>query len=365
MRASRCYPVLLAVLLAICVSPIHPVTVEAAAPIMFRIELGSACIEGYAGESATLTVAWRDAGGALKAYRVVTSDASGYWSVCLPGGAVRIGDKVKVGAASYTRRWVVPELAIVINRVRDEFLGRGPAGGRLWLTWWDDGDDVGTERAVEVGPGGRWSYDPRGLGDMREVSADLSWQSAKGDTVGIESVRSPHVVVVLGRSHFEGTTRQFKRVTVSIVDTATNLEKGRASVVADHYGQFAGELRDPTGELVVVEPGDRVLAPSLAPNADWIAPRISGQADPLTDAVAGRCFDSGTRDAQVRISVWRVGGYLRGYADTSSDKAGRFRVDFSTVTFPNARANIKPGDRVRIDCYQTTDDAARMSFVVH
>ena len=115
-----------------------------------------------------------------------------------------------------------------------------------------------------------------------------------------------------------------------------------------------------------VSAGDHLSA-SIALDADWIVPNITGNANTTSDVVTGRCFDAGTSAKTFEVEVTRA-GHLRGYLyfGLVDDAAGNFTVDFSNPDFDFGYdpANIKSGDQISITCRQTTGDSVRMKFKV-
>jgi hypothetical protein len=336
-----------------------PAAVSAATlPITFDMDMFGSCVAGNAGDGATIKVVWRNSSGALK----LSGNANhpyggGYFEFCAPNSSTALmpGDKLKVSDGSYARNYVVPNLTLHLDRVNDRFTGTGPAGRTIRLCLATG--DFERCHSVRVATDGNWSYDwdddlihySRGFG------ASLKWTSPNGDRLNLYDVNAPYVAVSLGKAKFSGETDPRGAATV--------LLNGNASgpVVGDGRGYFNGTFRDSHGHAVKVMPGDRVHAPSIASDLDWIVPQVDGSATASTDVVSGRCYDAGTSAHIVTIDVYRTGKH-RGFTSLSTEPDGSFSIDMRRDVghFFEDSANVKPGDRVVIGCVQTTGDVVQL-----
>ncbi|MGZ8778251.1 MAG: hypothetical protein ACXWZ5_20660 [Mycobacterium sp.] len=331
-------------------------------PITFDLTMYDPCIIGKA-PIGTINVVWRDSGGGLNAQGSTEAVGIGRWEFCPDGqsGAVMPGDRIKVSQGSYTRNYVVPNLTIRVDRINALYDGTGPAGRTIGL-WCPNGDWV-DRYSVRVGQDGQWTFEPP-VGDLcgsfDDYYAWAQWRSPNNDQLAVTGWE-PRLGVTLGTANFSGQADAFADIEVSL----DGVRDANGTATADGDGQFAGKLRDSSGRLVAVSPGDHVSAPAVAPNADWIVPEIEGTADKATEIVAGRCHDTGTAAGYVRVWVIRPGGGVRGMDNWGTEADGSFQADFTDFGFFGSfSANIKAGDRIKIDCFQTTDDWARLTFVV-
>ena len=335
--------------------------VAATAGITFDMTIYGQCVSGRAG-GGHVDVVWRDSSGALKAQGSDMDKPYEWWEFCPTDEALAVmpGDIIKVSDGINTRKYVVPHLTLRLDRVNNLYRGTGPAGRtiRLWIPNGDSADG----HSVRVGQDGQWVFNPHGdLGGFLDmVFADVSWKSPKGDTLYV-SAWEPKLGVTLGKSGFAGQTSPYADVEVSVVGAhdATGI------ATADRDGEFFGQFRNASGHLVAVMPGDHVSSPSVASDADWIVPAIQGTANKSTEIVTGSCQDTGTAADYVRVWIIRPGGQVRAQFNWATEADGSFVADFTDYGYyDRGRANIKSGDRVRIDCVQTTDDWARLTFVV-
>jgi hypothetical protein len=115
---------------------------------------------------------------------------------------------------------------------------------------------------------------------------------------------------------------------------------------------------------VTASAGDRLVS-SIASDANWIVPNIEGSADVVNDFVYGRCFDTGVSANEAWVTVLRAGGGRRGFSFANPDETGAFAIDFGEPDgYYYDSANIKHGDRVRIECLQNTGDIVQLIFRV-
>jgi hypothetical protein len=349
-----------------------PSAVSAATrPIRFELFLGDACVGGRASDNVTVNVTWRDASRDLKAAGSVVSNDFGYWNRCFGDPpeywmdadyVLEAGDRIKAKVGSVVRRFVVPILTVFPDRVADVFRGRAPAGDTVNLSYGAPFGDTLTDVDVEARANGRWSYDPGH--DLRGgQTAFLEWRSAKQDSVSL-SGEAAQLTVTLGRSRFVGDTRPNRPVEIELEDGLTSDVKAVGHAMADPWGGFRGHFED-QDDRIAVAPGDRLRAPDLASDADWIVPRVSGSANAGTDVVRGRCFDTGTSAGFYQIRVLAPNGNVRGAAFGSAGSQA-FEVDVGSgepeIGFDPA--NIRTGDTVSVGCMQDTGDWVQKVFVV-
>jgi hypothetical protein len=332
-------------------------------PITFQMSIYDSCLAGLSAHGATINVTWRDSAGMLKTKGSVVADSYGEWTFCGTGAhAVMPGDLVKVTDGAYIRNYVVPNLTIRADRVSQTYEGTGPAGRTIKL--WIPNGDWERSHAIRVTKDGSWSFAPmNGLGGsyITDYTGYVEWTSPNSDRLSAFAFY-PTFGVTLGKSGFYGTTGGFGDVTATI----SGARDGQGTATGNGAGDFQGVFSDSSGKPVVVSPGDRVTAPAVASDADFVVPEIQGSVDKTTEVVSGKCFDTGTAANYVGVTVVRPGGHVRGASTWDIAPDGTFVADFSDFTngFSTEHANIKTGDRIKVNCFQTTGDFARLTFVV-
>jgi hypothetical protein len=338
--------------------------VAAASGITFILYMGGTCVGGQAGPAnKPVHVEWRDASAHPKAQADSTTDQYGSWSLCAEDSTfVAIGDVVSVRLATAHRTFVVPQLSLNLDRVQNLIRGTGPAGSTLALEWEYFSYDIIQDQDVHVGSNGKWSLNPDS--DANDLVAWLSWRPNGGDVVYIEDTYAPELKAGLN-GRFSGVGGHRQQITVKVLDPDTGRERGSGVATGDYYGRFAGVIRDAQGHRLEVRPGDRVVARDLAPDTDFIMPRITASADVAHDVVTGRCAPTVTFAFAAGASVWRAPGHERGTTHGGqTDLRGRFSIDTSTGdALTSSPANIKRGDRIKVDCAMLAGDAASFTFV--
>jgi hypothetical protein len=336
-------------------------------PITFNLFLGQDCVAGRASDNRMLDLVWRSAAGNLKAKATVPTSGDGYWSWCPPSGStkvLRVGDRIKATVGSTVRRLTIPTLTLNVDRAQDLFRGKAPAGTTLELFYLNGiFSDYYDAVHLTVNAHGRWSFDP-GWNIKGGITADMQWNGPSGDKIWLTG-HAAVLRITIGKPGFAGETRlPYGDVQVVIENANTGVRKGKGTAVGDDYGTFSGKFRNAQGNLVSPAVGDRIKAPSLASDANWIVPNIAATANAGTNVVNGRCFDAGTSAEFVEVRVIRS-GVRRGYALTSTDQDGFFAVDFDDPESPFLDgANVKPGDRIGVHCLQTTGDWIATSYWV-
>ena len=321
----------------------------------------SGCVLGHAAPEATVSLVWRDSQGALKGQGTTLSSLNtGYWTFCSSDTSASLapGDTIKADDGISVRKYAVPNFSIFLNRVTNRVTGTGPAHRtpRVCSTFAMFGD---YEKCygVRVGDDGTWSFNPHR--DIQGgIYASLVWTSPRGDHLYTDAA-APLLRVTLERAAFSGKTAP--RQNLEVVDSASG---GSGHVTSDAYGNFSGQLVDSLGHLAPVAVGDHITAPSLSSDADWIVPQIDATADRVTDVVSGKCEDTGTSDHEVFFDVTHS-GHSRGAGITATDADGNFSIDLGEI--PGGffdETNLRSGDRVLVQCRQTTGDFAQLKVVV-
>ena len=326
-------------------------------PIRFELGLRSPgeCVYVFTATDTPTDVTLRSASGQLKAQVTMAPDE---YYFCLDGSTwVDSGDKLKASDGSYTRKFVVPDLSVEIDRVHNVYMGSGPAGRTVFLDY--PGSlfgDVGETAGARVGEDGNWSFNPH-HDLVWSMGGYVSWRSPNGDKVHASGA-VPFMTLTIGKAGFSGWTSSLGHVDASLTDG----HAGIASVVADIRGAFAGKFLNSNGRAVKAAAGDRFMAPSLASDADWVVPDIEATANATNDVVQGDCQRTGSVSDLGNVQVVRS-GHVRGRAYVGLDESGHFRIDFGGRATPGfTPANIKSGDTISVGCMIATGDWVQRSF---
>ncbi len=340
-----------------------PASVAAApAQVRFGLELGSpgACIGVYSPPDKTLSVVWRGADGELKA--AMSGLSEGSVGICPDDDSTYVapGDQIKAKVGNYTRNYVVPNLSLRVDRVADLIHGTGPAGRTLIVQWTGSrfGDTV-QSRGVRVGQDGTWSWARPVLGD---TNAFVSWTSPNNDNLWVYG-RAAYLTVTLGKAAFNGAATPLTEVDITVQNGNTS----HGETTAGPGGNFSGSFRKPNGRVDPIMPGDHISAPDVAADMDWIVPDVQIAADAATDMVTGQC--GGTLAA---IGLYRSGHqFPRGFVLVSPGASDEFEFDFSdprasgyVTGIESNAANVKPGDRLRVECIVESGDVVLLRSIV-
>lgn len=356
-RHHRIIVVMAAMLFALLV----PGTVAAEQVATFSLYLTDSCISGHATPNAEVHVTWKDDSGLVKGTTDVTASATvGSWDFCLanPGGiydpvhALEVGDRLRAQVGGTSRRFVVPNVSMTINRVADRIKGTAPAGDRVRLQWLLG--DQGFGANVRADSNGMWSFHLADMGGGFGVSAD--WSSEVGDSVSLD-IRAPYVTLTMGSAAFVGEAKAGAIVGVDLYDSEMAL-KGSGAATTDGYGAFHGDLTDGS-DPVVVGAGDSIVVSGIGSDAHWTVPNVTVSATRRTDVVHAHCADTGLPRTYV-IEVSSPDGTETGYAFGNAEP-GPFDVDFTegeTGWFVDP-VDIKGGYSVTLTCVQDTGDKVR------
>jgi hypothetical protein len=147
-------------------------------------------------------------------------------------------------------------------------------------------------------------------------------------------------------------------------DGSTNALIAIGETTASEFGDATGWFLDVNGHQVAVSVGDRVVGHSLANDLDWIVPDASAVANVAADTVQGSCEDTGLLTGTAIVTVHRT-GHTRGFAIAYVEPDGTFDVDFGEQGgFLYDPANIKHGDRIKVNCSLSTGDTVTQAFLV-
>ncbi len=339
-----------------------PGAVAAAQPgITFNLEMLGDCVSGRAAPNSTVDFTWRASNGTPKGQGTTDSTTYGHWGYCSTDPEVWLqpGDKIKVSDGSATRTYVVPDFSMILDRSAAEARGSGPAGRTIRIcSTWALFSDYEKCHSTRVGQNGEWAFHPHGGHIYGGVWASAYWTSPNNDTLTVHA-QAPRLDVTLGKSTFSGGSDPRATVDISINWFLT--VSGHAT--GDQYGGFEGQFRNAKHRLVKIVAGDHISSPSLAADEEWIMPNIEASADRTTDVLTGRCFDTGTSDHWLQVTVLHSGHFRgAGVADTEPD--GSFTLDFHDPGGFWSPTNIISGDHLVVMCMQNTGDAAQLKFRV-
>jgi hypothetical protein len=358
---------LIAVAIAILLAALMPATAAGAVhATRFELSLGNSCIDGYSTEGARVHVFWRSSGGVVKAdVSLRASSDDGFWEVC-SNRELKIGDVIRATVGSAVHRLVVPRLTLVLDRVNDVFKGRAPAGSAIVLNY-AAGLFIDSEldKRVRVGSDGTWRYQPAGFDIVGGLDAFIRWTSKGKDTVTTDAV-APFLRVTLGSASFKGSGKPDGNIKVTLRDPSTTDVVAVGKAVASAGGTFKGQFRTADGSLFPLGAGYRLSALSIAADARWIVPRITGSASAATDVVTGRCYDAGTSADWYWVDVIAGDGSIRGFATGDTSANGSFQIDFGSDGFGQffVPANVRSGDTIVVRCLQRTGDWVQRRFAV-
>ena len=349
---------------ALMLAALIPATAMAATrPTTFSLSLGDTCVAGRASDNAAVKLVWRRANGNLVAKTTVTASVAGNWSFCSSAKVTKVGDRIQATVAGTTHTVVIPLLTFKVDRANDVYRGKARAGSRL-LLWYHAGifADYYASATFRARADGTFSYKPYSDYELDGgIEADLRWRNAAGDHVWLHDL-APYFRVTIGRPSFSGGTRPFSRVEISVRDSSTMALKATGKAIAGEFA-FSGQFKDVGGNRVSLAVGDRLIAPSIASDADWVVPNIQGSANVATEVVSGTCAD-GSQFVGVEIKIVRS-GVTRGYALGDVEPDGSFEVSFTGRPAPwYEPANIKHGDRITVSCRHATGDWAGLKFIV-
>ena len=347
-----------AIFMASTVAPVY----AASLPTAFNVTLGTKCVGGNTDPNTTFTFDWKTAGSASVAHQDVTTDGSGSWTVCASGHLVTQGDMLSASNGSDTSGYTVPNLTLSVDRIKGGLSGRAPAGSivRAHCDFANGFEGCVWHNQVRSGPNGYWSMnvpfpvDGGQTYDVRVTDVDGNKTTAVGT--------APFVNVELGSAVVTGALDANATRTIWLYDGSMSL-KGTAKVTGSAYdGEFSAKFRDSQGHAVSVAVGDTVNATKISSDAHLVVPAISATATASNDRVAGSCADTGRSLGYANISLYRT-GRLRGYAGFEGDgNNGVFNFNFRNLGPFDNEANVKPGDRLVIDCVQSGNDGVLLTI---
>lgn len=356
---------------ALLLTMLPGVAAAASRPTRFELYVGSSCVGGFSSDGANVELTWRRAGGKLVVHNTYrAASEGGYWEACAGDGfttpLLRIGDRLEAKVGAAVRRFTVPGLTLRFDRVNDLFKGRAPAGTAARLAFAGGlYSDVLVSRSVSVDGDGRWRHREPGFDIVGGQYASLRWTSAKRDRVTIEGV-APFIRVSLGDSRFDGAHYAGTSFQARLIEVATGEVRAIGRATAGRHGSFTGTFRDASGQPVAVAAGLRLQALSLAGDARWIVPNVTGSASADSDVVKGRCFDAGTSATWYDVRVVAPDGDTRARSAGATSRNGSFEVDLGEESggMFHSPGDIRSGDLAIIGCLQRGGDWAQRELIV-
>ena len=288
--------------------------------------------------------------------------SSGYWVWCpQPAITLNPGDHFKVNNGSVKRKFTVPDLAIVVDRVANDVHGNAPAGNDVSLEiFYGPLADSGYHVDVTADSNGHWAYNDDEDIDGNVV-AYMRWTSAKGDQLSLFGV-APQILITIGDSDFTAQLPDGLQTKIVLRDGSTDAKKGKATT--KHGGYIHTAFRNSAGYRVAVAAGDHIVGTGVAADLDWYVPDSYASANVATDRVTGYCEDRGMLSGSAIIRVFRT-DKLRGTKWIGVNADGTFSTRFSGRAYPGFNpANIKHGDRIEVSCELLTGDYVAQSFMV-
>jgi hypothetical protein len=366
MRPSRMRVGAVVVLGALFLGILAPgIAAAASRPITFTVFDGDWCLTGHASDGSTVSYRIRDAAGNLKDQgSVQASDNTGYFfSDCAdsyPGWGLGPGDRITASDGHSTRKFVVPDLRIYVNRLTDTVRGTAPAGTSLLLEYlwpaYPGWEIIGHEKTLTVDDEGLWLFRlPKGWDVDGGDGVSIEWSSPQGDSV-FTGADAPYVTVTLGRSDFSGEAPEYSTASTKLMDPVTHAVLASATATVGVNQGFTATFRDVDGKRRAVAPGDYLIS-TVASDAAFMVPDIEVSGDAATDTVTGRCYDTGRATQSMHIAVYRT-GIRRGYVYAGTETDGTFTYHFDKYDFPQP-AVLKHGDKLLVRCFQVNGDVVQ------
>ena len=178
--------------------------------------------------------------------------------------------------------------------------------------------------------------------------------------------QAPFVDAELGTAKVSGALAPDATRTIFLYDSSMT-RKGKAVVTGslngtNEDGSFESVFRDTAGNPVDILPGDTIDATRLSSDSEFVVPAISATATASNDRVIGQCENTTSSLGYANVADYRT-GRLRGYARYQGDgDGGAFNFNFRRLGPFNDEANVKPGDRLVINCVQQGGDGALLTI---
>jgi hypothetical protein len=336
------------VIAALLLAALPFATAQAAArPLQINANYDNPFLYGYGPNSAVWKISWRDRDGDLKARRTVTADRSGYWSLESSGGAgVERGDEIAATVGARSTSLVVPRLVVSVDRTTDVMSVTTEPGTTVYLEACSSSGFRASQCAEFEGTGG-------GDGTIsRDFSGELDLRGGgyvgTQVSIGTHSVHkyspSPSLRVYRGGSSFDGAYRAGSKLTVELRSGGTLKADWQGQ--GSDWGEFYGSFTSDDGDRQKAQAGDRIVAPKIGFDADWVVPAVEAGTKVATDVVSGTCVPGGAYRVEAQSATGSRWGERTGRADAS----GAFAIDMTK------KIDIRTGDSVTLECKLDTGD---------
>ena len=309
------------------------------------------CVSGNAGVGGTTVNLLLKRGGTIIARASDRSDSAGNFKAVFKntvGEPVEIeaGDVIEMNVGGHSPvTMTVASLTAQANGKTGILYGSGPANARLNYKWQYPWGTSGTGD-LTVGPDGRYAEN---LGVGTGATGYVYYTDQQGHRTYV-GWAAAHVWVREKGSEVGGYVEPGVPVTVRVLD-GSGREKVRAQTTSSSFnGLFTlTDLRDATGNVVIIEPNDTVVVSATSLITVPVVP-LSAQADKTTDKVTGTGGEPGSRPDRVSVQLHSGGDWYWRNVTVASD--GTFTADFSN------EADIQAGDEVYV--HYTNEDGNRV-----
>lgn len=320
-----------------------PGIVSAATPwVRFGADYNGCSVYGVGPRSTLIKVTWKDSNGSLKHVQVVKSKTNGaFQTTCDYDEQVERGDVFTAKVGTRTRSFTVPALKIGIDRVTDVVSGRGPANTTLTIGL----PDSDTMEVLTTGDG---SYDQDVTSVHDIIGYDLvsvSYATGDGDVV-YRALRAPFVMVYRDRADVRMGGRPGRLMTVELYDP-TVLKSDVDCAVGPTGGCWL-QFTDEDGHMVRTRAGDRVTAPSIASDLDFIVPAVTTKGVPSTDVLSGTCLAG--QSSPYYVEAYRPSGGASVSRSGVTSAMGTYRKDVTSSY------DLRSGDKLFSECMLPSGD---------
>jgi|GEM_PF-2793113 len=323
-----------------------PVTALAKEYMRLDMVLDSECVSGYKIDPTPITVKLLRADGTT--LRTRHDDTTGsFWNVCF-GRVPVAGNKIKLDNGDLPegkRTITVPDLTLVIDRVKNVLSGHAPAGRPLTLSYsecYPAGCTAPIERTKTANSRGRYSKDLSGDIDIDGSDrVEVRYQGQNGDTFSRSSF-APYMAISAPGGIFMSCMPTGTQ-TVQLRTAAGTLRASTSFTTTQDCGGAFGSFRK-DGQKVAVRVGNTISA-NFASDASltWPTMSVGGSGSTLS----GRCVN----DAGYVVFIYR-GGFGT-TASGRTDGTGHFTATplwtFQGGDKLNLICETRRGDQIRFD----------------
>lgn len=261
------------------------------------------------------------------------------------------GDTVRAVVGDDTAEMVVPDLRGAIHVESDLVTGKGPPGAAIEI----QGPGSQAPALETSDAGGFFSHSFAGTLDLRYnegvwVTAPIGRHRASHRILG------PGLTLDLGAAELTGSVEPEQDITVTLQDSAGST-RALAQLRTNRRAEFVAAFRDPAGNRVHPQPGDRVRV--AAPEAEvhkaitMTVPQLEIELEPIAARLGGRATPGG----RLGVAFWehfpRYDQRGEGNTAPAIQPDGTWRADFGKpVMFrPGARVEARytePGGHITV-----------------